>query len=73
MSSSSVTPMPIRPAHRPMSPVSALNTCDTLRFEAPIARRMPISLVRSSTEMYVMMPIMIEETISETDTNAIST
>ena len=48
-------------------------TCDTLRFEAPIARRMPISLVRSSTEMYVMMPIMIDDTTSDTDTNAIST
>ena len=32
-------------------PVSALNTEETLCFEAPMARRMPISLVRSSTEM----------------------
>jgi len=31
--------------------VSALNTRDTSPFEAPIERRIPISLRRSSTEM----------------------
>ena len=44
-----------------------------LRLEAPIARRIPISLVRSSTEIYVIIPIIIEETTSETATNAIRT
>ena len=51
ISSSSVKPMPIRPAHSPMMNVSALNTCETLCRDAPMARRIPISLVRSSTEI----------------------
>ena len=38
-----------------------------------MARRMPISLVRSKTEIYVMMPIIMEDTTSEMLTNAIST
>jgi len=38
-----------------------------------MARRMPISFVRSSTEIYVIMPIMIDETTSEIETNAIRT
>ena len=71
--SSTEMPTPIRPAQKPMMNVSALNTCEMLRFEAPSARRMPISFVRSSTEMCVMMPIMMQETMSETATKAIST
>ena len=42
-------PNPIAPAVKPIMKVSALKTRETSRFEAPIARRMPISLVRSST------------------------
>ena len=53
--------------------VSALKTSEMLRFEAPIARRMPISFWRSSTLMYVMTPIMTEDTTSEMEINAIST
>ena len=40
---------------------------------APMARRMPISRVRSCTEMRVMTPIMMEDTTREMATNAIST
>ena len=53
--------------------VSALNILETSRFDAPIARRIPISLVRSCTEINVITPIIIEETINEMATNAIST
>ena len=58
---------------RPSIKVSALNTFATLRFDAPIARRMPISFLRSSTLMYVMMPIMMELTTRLILTNAMST
>ena len=68
-----VTPVPIIPDMNPMITVSALNMLDTLPLEAPIALSMPISLVLSWTEMSVMTPIIIEETIREIDTNAIST
>jgi hypothetical protein len=71
--SSMEMPTPRSPAQRPTSSVSALKTCETLRFDAPRARRMPISFVRSSTEMCVMMPIMMQETTSDTATNAMST
>ena len=49
MSSSLLRPMPMRPEHRPMMKVSALNTSEMFRLDAPMARRMPISLRRSST------------------------
>ncbi len=67
----SVTIMPMIPASAPMINVSALKTCPTLRFDAPMARRMPISLRRSSTLIYVMTPIMMEDTTSEMETKAI--
>ena len=73
MSNSAVMPTPSRPEQSPMIKVSALKTCATLRLEAPMARRIPISLVRSRTEIYVMIPIMMEETMSDTETKAIST
>ena len=38
---------PTRPANRPISTVSALNMLETFDFEAPIALRIPISLVLS--------------------------
>ena len=53
--------------------VSALNTCVILRRDAPMARRIPISFLLSRTEMYVMIPIMIDETTRDTATKAIST
>ena len=49
--SKSVVRIPMAPAAKPMISVSALNTREISRFEAPIARRIPISLVRSSTEI----------------------
>ena len=51
MQKSSVTMIPISQAENPMISVSALKTRETSRFDAPIARRIPISLVRSSTEI----------------------
>ena len=67
------TPIPITPANNPTINVSALNIDEILRFEAPIALNIPISLVRSNTDIYVMIPIIIEETINEILTNAIKT
>ncbi len=68
-----VAKIPIMPDAKPMIKVSALNTRETSFFEAPIARRIPISLVRSKTEIYVIIPIIIDETMSEIDTNPIRT
>ena len=70
--SSCVMPIPITPEIRPSINVSALNTLAMSRLEAPIERRIPIYFLRSRTEMNVMMPIMMLETTSEIDTNAIS-
>ena len=70
---SSDTPMSRTPAQQPMMKVSALNTWEMFRLEAPRARRMPISLVRSITEMWVMMPIMMQDTTREMATKAMST
>ena len=56
-----------------MMKVSALNTWEIFLLEAPMARRMPISLVRSMTEMWVMMPIIMQETTRDTATKAMST
>ena len=61
------------PDEKPMMTVSALNMTETSRLEAPMARRMPISRVRSWTEIRVMTPIMMEETTSEMATKATST
>ena len=47
----SVTRIPSIPAIKPTMSVSARNTCDTSRFDAPMARRIPISLIRSNTEI----------------------
>ena len=46
---SSVNPIPISPAHSPIIKVSALNTWETFRFDAPMALRIPISFLRSNT------------------------
>ena len=42
---------PIKPAASPIIVVSALNTLDTSRFDAPILLNTPISFVRSMTEV----------------------
>ena len=67
------TPTPMAPDSAPMMTVSALNTCEMFFRDAPSARSMPISLVLSMTEMWVMMPIMMHDTTRETATNAIRT
>ena len=54
MFSKSVIMIPRAPAIKPIVMASALNTCEISFFEAPIARRIPISFVLSRTEMYVM-------------------
>ena len=61
------------PEKRPMINVSALNTLEISFFEAPMLRRIPISFVLSRTEIYVIIPIMIDETINDIATNAMST
>ena len=71
-SASRDTPMPMSPAQQPMMKVSALNTWEMFPLEAPRARRMPISLVRSSTEMWVMMPIIMQDTTREMPTKPMS-
>ena len=43
--------IPIAPAQKPIISVSALNTDEISRFDAPMERRIPISFVRSSTEI----------------------
>ena len=68
-----VITMPSNPEANPTITVSALNRPDTSRFEAPIARKIPISLVRSCTEIRVITPIIIDDTTNDIATNAIST
>ena len=46
-----VASMPISPEQSPSVIVSALNNVNTSLFDAPRLRRMPISFVRSSTEI----------------------
>ena len=43
------TMMPIAPAKKPMMIVSALKTAEILPLDAPIERKIPISLLRSRT------------------------
>ena len=51
MQASMVRPMPMTPAVKPTMMVSALNTRLMSPLLAPMERRMPISFLRSSTEM----------------------
>ena len=60
-----VIPIPINPAIRPTINVSALNTFDISFLDAPIALNIPISFVLSNTDIYVIIPIIIDDTISE--------
>ena len=69
----SVINMPNTPLINPIRNVSALNTRVISFLLAPIERKIPISFVRSNTEIYVMIPIMMLDTMSDTDTKAIKT
>ncbi len=69
----SVVPTPNKPDNNPMMKVSAEKIDEILRFDAPIALKMPISLVLSRTYIRVMTAIMIEDTTREIDTKATST
>ena len=60
-----VTPIPNIPDINPSINVSALNTCAISFLDAPTALKIPISLVLSRTLIYVTIPIIIEDTISE--------
>ena len=71
--SNSVTTIPKIPAINPTINVSALNTLDISFLEAPIALKIPISFVLSNTDIYVIIPIIIDETTNEIATNAINT
>ena len=68
-----VIPIPKSPEINPTINVSALNTLDISFLEAHIALNIPISFVLSNTEIYVIIPIIIDETINDIATNAIST
>ena len=68
-----VNPIPIKPESKPIIKVSALKIEDIFFFDAPIERKMPISFVLSKTEIYVIIPIIIDDTTSEIETNAIKT
>ena len=69
---SKVIPTPIIPDIKPIMNVSALNTLEISFFDAPIALNIPISFVLSNTEMYVIIPIIIDDTTSDMLTNAIN-
>lgn len=56
-------PTPKIPAHKPTNKFSALKTCDIFAFDAPSVRKIPISFVRSITEIWVMIAIIMLETI----------
>lgn len=51
------TTIPSTPDNNPMRKVSALNTCEILAFEAPMALNMPITFVLSITEICVIIPM----------------
>ena len=68
-----VIPIPINPEINPIMNVSALNTLDISFLDAPIALNIPISFVLSNTDIYVIIPIIIDDTINDIATNAINT
>ena len=68
-----VTSTPSNPEENPIITVSALNILETFFFDAPIALKIPISLVRSCTDIKVITPIIIEDTTNDTATKAIKT
>ena len=68
-----VIKIPKIPLVNPIIKVSALKTREISFLLAPILRKIPISLVLSNTEIYVIIPIIIEDTIKDTLTKAIKT
>ena len=68
-----VIPIPNKPLSNPIINVSALNIDEIFFLDAPIALKIPISFVLSSTEIYVIIPIIIDDTTNDIDTNAIKT
>ena len=73
MTSKDAMAIPINPENTPIIKVSALNTKVISDFLAPNDLRIPISFVLSSTEMYVIIPIIIDETNKEIEAKAIRT
>ena len=65
--------IPSNPEIKPMINVSALKTLEISFFLAPMALKIPISFVLSKTQIYVITPIIIEDTINDILTNAINT
>ena len=65
------TRTPIAPEANPISPASAIKIRVISFLRAPIARKIPISFVLSTTDTYVRIPIIIDDTISEIPANAV--
>ena len=57
--------IPIIPATAPIINVSALNRCPTSFLRPPSDLITPISFVRSTTDTYVMIPIITVETTND--------
>lgn len=55
--------MPNTPAESPSIKVSAVKRLETSRLRPPSERMTPISFIRSTTETYVIMPIITDDTI----------
>ena len=64
--------MPNIPEAVPMIKDSALKILDILCLDAPTALNIPISLVLSITEILMIIPIIIKDTIRETATKEIN-
>lgn len=69
----SVTNTPITPEKKPKVADSAKNTLDTSFFLAPKLLKTPISFLLSNTEVYTIIAIIIEDTISDIAEKPIST
>jgi len=65
-----VTTTPTAPETNPINPASAIKILVISFLRAPIARRIPISFVLSTTDTYVSIPIIIDDTINEIPANA---
>ena len=65
-----VTTTPTVPEINPINPASAIKILVISFLRAPIARRIPISFVLSTTDTYVSIPIIIDDTINEIPANA---
>jgi len=65
--------MPSTPDRQPIMPDSAMNTLDTSSFLAPILLNTPISFFLSMTDVYIMIAIIIDETIRDIAAKPMST